>query len=838
MPISRHALLRGSAAMLALYGSTILCPAHAADEGAAPAPDAAPVEAAGNATIVVTGNRGARARTIADSPVPIDVISPDQLKATGASGLKDVLGSLIPSFTMPAQGGGGTSASVRPYAIRGLSGDYLLVLVNGKRRHTTSLINNLARVAGGSSPVDIDLIPVAAIGRLELLRDGAAAQYGSDAISGVLNILLDKTPEGGSFDTTAGQTWKGDGELIQQSVAWGTKIGADGGFIRLVAEGKFHEPAIRSRPVTTNIYPLLADGSADPREATSDHIIQQGYGRSNRDIAVNTSLNAEIPLSDSVTAYGFGTYSYRNIKDARGGFAPKNIASLPEIYPNGFQAYRRIWENDFQLTAGLRGTVGAWDWDLSTAYGKDNVKLGAEGTLNPSLGPTSPTAFYMGRQIVDLCVNNLDFSRGVDIGLAEPVQFSVGLEHRWERFENKAGEPDSYRNGLYVIPNDGTPFGNLNGGKLPPAGLVSFTGTTPDDAISLSRNNIAAYVDVGANVTKSWFVGIAGRAEHYDDSSGNTVSGKISTRYEITPSLAIRGGVNTGFRAPSLAQQGFSTTQNTGIINAQGVLETLQSKFLPVGSAQAILLGAKPLKPEKSLNFTAGITFEPSSNFRITIDAYQIRIKDRIVKTEQLRGAAVQAILSSQGFNDLAAAQYFTNAIDTRTRGFDAVAEYTLRTDSLGTFRPSIAYAYNKSKITHVIDNPAELAGIDIVLFGRQAKQDLLVSSPADKLIVGLDWSIGKLRANLKGSRYGKYIESGPIASADFAFPAKWIADADISYQVNNRINLAVGVNNLFNTYPKEKPESSWYEGTAVYGSFSPYGLTGGFYYARVGVTF
>ncbi|HKX22455.1 MAG TPA: TonB-dependent receptor plug domain-containing protein, partial [Rhizorhapis sp.] len=340
--------------------------------------------AAEGSAIVVTGNRGGRARTVADSPVPIDVIGADQLRTAPATGLKDVLGSLIPSFSQPAQGGGGTSASVRPFAIRGLSGDYLLVLVNGKRRHTTSLINNLSRISGGSSPVDIDLIPTNAIGQLELLRDGAAAQYGSDAISGVLNIILDSAPQGGRFEAQAGQSWKGDGELLQQSLSWGTAIG-DGGFLRISSEAKLHEPAIRARKVDGNIYPLLADGSPDPREATHSRIVQGGYGRSNRDIIVNTALDAELPLSDTVDLYGFGTYSYRNIKDARGGFMPSDPSSLPEIYPNGFQAYRRIWENDFQFTAGLRGTWGNWEWDLSSSYGKDNVKLGAEGTLNPSL---------------------------------------------------------------------------------------------------------------------------------------------------------------------------------------------------------------------------------------------------------------------------------------------------------------------------------------------------------------------------------------------------------------------------------------------------------------------
>jgi iron complex outermembrane receptor protein len=816
-------------------------PAEAAKGETLAAGSGAGVPAADAITeIVVTGARGARGRTVADSPVPIDVIGGADLRATGAAGLKDVLGSLIPSFTQPAQGGGGTSASVRPVAIRGLSGDYLLVLVNGKRRHTTALINNLSRVAGGSSPVDIDLIPTGAVGHIEVLRDGAAAQYGSDAISGVLNIILDKKSTGGSAETTVGQTFDGGGELLQQSASYGLPVGDKGGFLRLAGDVKLHNPAVRAVNYTGNLYPLLADGSPDPREASGDRIVQGGYGRSNRDVILNTSYNGELPLNETVTLYSYGTFSHRDIKDARGGFLPSNIASLPQIYPNGFQAYRRIWENDFQVSVGARGELWDWNWDVTTSYGEDNVKLGAENTLNPSIGPTSKTSFFMGRQISDLWVNNLDVDRDFQIGLAGPLQIAAGLEHRWERFQNQAGEPDSYRNGGYVVPSDGTPFGLLNGGNAAPAGLVSFTGTTPDDAISLSRNNVAAYIDVGADLLKGWYTGFALRAEHYDDSAGDTVSGKFTTRYEILPGLAIRGGVNTGFRAPSLAQEGFSTTQNTSTISASGGVDTFQSKFLPVSSPQAILLGAKPLKPEKSLNYTFGLTWELNDNLRITVDDYQIRIDDRIVKTEQLRGTAVQAILASQGFTDLAAAQYFTNAIDTYTRGIDVVAEFNQPTASYGIFKWSAAYSSNTSKILHVIDNPSELdsLGSDLILFGRQAQQDLLVSSSKDKVILGVDWLAGAFKTNLKAVRYGEYIESGPVASADQFFPARWIADLDVSYAINDRVNISVGATNLFNVYPKERATSVLYQGSGLYGSFSPYGIIGGFYYTRLSVRY
>ena len=799
-------------------------------------------------TIIVTGVRGGQARTVADSPVPIDVISRRELQATGRTGLKEILGNIVPSLTMPALGGGGTSASVKPIAIRGLSGDYLLVLVNGKRRHTTSLINNLSRISGGSTPVDVDLIPTNAVGRIEVLRDGAAAQYGSDAVSGVINIILDDAPKGGRFSITGGQQYSKGAPLLQTDLSYGTQLG-EGGFFRAAVEAKYHDRADSSADAVPRILPLV-NGQPDPREATLDHVYAGGYGRSNRDKMINGSYNAELPVGDTLQLYSFSTLSYRDIRDARGAYIPSStgyggqantngVSVLPQLYPTGFQAYRRIKETDFQVTGGLKGDLAGWAWELSSSFGQDHVWLGAENTLNPSIGPTSPANFYMGTQIQDLWVNNLDLSRDVEVGLAKPLSISVGAEQRWERFQSRAGEPDSYRNGGYEIPVDDTPFGQLYGGRYPSPGLVSFTGTSPADAASLSRNNLAGYVDLATNVTDAWFIGVAGRFEHYDDSAGNTVSGKVSTRYELAPGLAIRGGVNTGFRAPSLAQTGFSTTQNTTTVIGNTPVSTI-AKFLPVNSAAAMALGAQPLKPEKSLNYTAGITYEAGA-LHLTLDAYQIRVDDRIVKTEFLGtasngGTAIRDILIANGVTGVDSAQFFTNAIDTRTRGIDAVAEYTLRTSGLGAFRLSAAYSYSKTKILSIADNPAALSSLNVVLFGRQAQRDLVAALPRTKLVLTNDWSLGRVHALARATRYGRYTESSNVASGDRTFGGKWVADLDIGYDLTDRVTLAVGANNLFDTYPNRNGLIAA-DGSGAYGGFAPFGLSGGSYYARVGVS-
>jgi iron complex outermembrane receptor protein len=830
--------------------ATFTSPAFAQEAPPAPATTLTTPDASGGTddTIVVTGVRGGQARTVADSPVPIDVIGRRELQATGRTGLKEILGNIVPSLTMPALGGGGTSASVKPIAIRGLSGDYLLVLVNGKRRHTTSLINNLSRISGGSTPVDIDLIPTNAVGRIEVLRDGAAAQYGSDAVSGVINIILDDAPKGGRFSITGGQQYSKGAPLLQTDLSYGTQLG-EGGFFRAAVEAKYHDRADSSADAVPRILPLV-NGQPDPREATLDHDYAGGYGRSNRDKMVNGSYNAELPVGDTLRLYSFSTLSYRDIRDARGAYIPAStgyggqantngLNVLPQVYPTGFQAYRRIKETDFQVTGGAKGELAGWAWDLSSSFGRDRVWLGAENTLNPSIGPTSPTSFYMGTQSQDLWVNNLDLSRDVEVGLAKPLSISVGAEHRWERFQSRAGEPDSYRNGGYQIPVDDTPFGQLYGGRYPSPGLVSFTGTSPADAASLSRTNLAGYVDLATNVTDAWFVGVAGRFEHYDDSAGNTASSKISTRYELAKGLAIRGGVNTGFRAPSLAQTGFSTTQNTTTVIGNTPVSTI-AKFLPVNSAAAIALGAQPLKPEKSLNYTAGITYEAGA-LHLTLDAYQIRIDDRIVKTEFLGtasngGTAIRDILVANGVTGVDSAQFFTNAIDTRTRGIDAVAEYTLRTTGLGAFRLSAAYSYNKTKILSIADNPAALSSLNVVLFGRQAQRDLVVALPRTKLVLTNDWSLGRVHALARATRYGSYTESSNVATGDRTFGGKWVADLDIGYDLTDRITLAVGANNLFDTYPDRNGLIAA-DGSGAYGGFAPFGLSGGSYYARVGVS-
>lgn len=788
-------------------------------------------------SVISTGNRS-NTLTVADSPSPIDIISGEQIRKTGKASLREALGRIVPSFSAPAQSGGGTSNSVRPVSIRGLSGDHLLVLVNGKRRHNTAVYNNFARIASGSVPVDLDLIPTSAIERIELLRDGASAQYGSDAIAGVLNIILKRQASGGSASVTVGQQEDKPGDLTQTGINSGFALGDNGGFfntsldIRLQgpsyaagdAQGAWYYPVLNGQSV-----PFGTPGAvADPREQSVDRLLEKGYGRSNRDDVYNFSYNAELPVNDDLTLYSFSTYSDRSIVDTRGSFRATSVSSIPQIYPDGFAAQRLIDEKDFQFAAGGKGDLAGWAYDLSTTYGKDDVRLGAQNTLNASIGPASKTSFYLGAQEFEQWTTNLDVTRPFEIGLPKPLQLSAGIEHRWENYLQNAGEADSYRDGGYAYP-----VGHPRAGQQPSPGLQSFTGTSPGDAGSLDRDSYAFYVDAGSNLTERLYTSAAFRFEHYDDSSGNTVSGKLASRYELAPGLALRGTFNTGFRAPSLAQQIFSVTQNTGVLQADGTTRILQARYLPPGSAEAQALGGKDLEPEKSTNFSVGLSWEPTRNARVTLDAYRIEIKDRIVKSEIIQ------------VSDAYSAQYNLNGVDSRTDGIDLVSELHDDYGRFGQVRWSALYSYNRTTIRDIKESgAAALLARNYVTFGHQAQTDLTEGSPRDKLVLGSNWRVGDFTTDLQLIRYGKYTEAGTTAAADKQFSAKWITDLDISYLITDNLSAAIGANNLFGVRPdKQSPNlvrtnlagnPTEINNLDEYGAFSPYGLNGAFYYARL----
>jgi iron complex outermembrane receptor protein len=799
---------------------------------------AAPAQAKSlDAIKVTTGARGVQ-RTVTESPTPIDVIGGEELQKTGRPGLLSALNDMVPSFNSPAKSGNGTSYVISTGGLRGLNPDHTLILVNGKRRHRTASINVSGVVGKGSVPVDMNLIPTSAVDHIEILRDGAAAQYGSDAIAGVINVILKSDSSGGKADLMWGQNMdRADGDTTNASIGHGFALGDDG-FIYLAMDAKYQESSDRSEdiPESVQLY-YKTNGVADPREATADRHVTHNYGQPKQK-GFNVSYNAELGLGDDFRAYSFATYSKRQ-SDLEWSFrAPYSLNALTgpgignEPYPDGFSPILRIDETDFEFTAGLKGVWGEWDWDLSSSYGQNKSEREGLDTLNASLGPTSPTVFYLGALISDDWTNSLDFTRAVTLA-NRPLQVSWGLQHRYERYEIQAGEPLAYAAGDWVYP-----VGHPRAGSAPAPGAQGAITFQPSEAGSLRRNSGGVYTDFTWDVSDALSLGLAGRYEKFNDDAGETAIGKLTARYALTPTFALRGAASTGFRAPTLAQSLYAATNSSWRTLADGTRELYYAKTLPVDSEAAMALGAKPLTPEESTNLSVGFVFTPLRNLNITLDAYQIVLKDRITMTGTLSGDEVTAILTAAGVaSGVDSAQFFTNAIDTRTRGVDLVG--TLRTDleGWGRINWNLGYNYNETKITHIIDNPAELETLgDYELFDREA-QGNLTRTPKTKLLLGAAWSLDAFSLNVRVNRFGSFDVISTLAANDEHVDAKWIADLEASYALTDRLTWTVGANNLFNQYPKNIGVTAS-TGSGQYVTSVPYGFTGGSYYTKLSFNF
>ncbi len=788
-------------------------------------------ETAAASEVIVTGVRG-KTGTVADSPSPIDVIPGSDLANLGGNTtLRDALNALVPSFQVATVGSASWNSLLRPAGFRGLSGAHVLVLVNGKRRHNGALNDLSSAQDAGANPVDIDLIPVSAVDHIEILRDGAAAQYGSDAIAGVLNIILKSADHGGSISTTAGQRYpfepahgKIDGQSLQLNADHGFRLGDNGGFLDLAADVRQDRQTDRETPQSGNFY-FPVNGKPNPLETQINKA--QGVFGLPKFWKFDLSYNAAVPINNDLQVYSFSTYSRRNAWIGQNFRRPNSTNDIPEILPNGFTPWYTLDQNDYQVLAGIKGNLAGWGWDLSSTYGRDTAENGSTHTLNASLGPTSPRQFHTFTAIFQQWTNNFDISRSFDVGLPQPIQVSAGLEHRWEAYQTIAGDPLSYTDGGYIYPS-----GPLRGQHAAVGAQAAIT-MTPGDQAYLTRNNFAGYLDIGFNPTEKWYIDLAGRVEHYDDSSGNTVSGKASTRYEIFPGINLRGTVSNGFRAPSLAQEGYAQTSNQ-YTTVNGVSQYIVSKSVPIGSPIARALGANPLRPELSTSYSVGLTATPIPPLTFAIDPYLIDLNGRIAQTGFLQGKAVDAVLAANGFPSQAV-RYFANAINTQTQGVDVTGSYTADLGDAGVLRTTLGFNWNNTKITHVASNPSQLAKANLTLFDRASRGAITVAVPKTKLILGLDWTIDRWRVNLRETRYDQNEYLSDIISADQHFDAVWVTDLEVNYGITQSVNLAVGANNLFNTYPSknEIPNTTG----SLYSPISPFGYYGGFYYLRLSAT-
>lgn len=758
--------------------------------------------------------------TAAEKAVPVDVFTEEQIEsATGTTETNQIIQSLTPSFNFPRPTITDGTDSVRPATLRNLGPDQLLVLINGKRRHTSALVNVNNSVGRGSSGVDLNAIPAALIERIEVLRDGAAAQYGSDAIAGVINIVLKSGVDPVTLTLKGGTTTHSDGELLDASATWGAAVGR--GSVNLVAEYRDRQPTNRA--------------GHDPRDqvvagdAGNNAVPQPNHhwGDSEAQDLIGF-LNASIPVNDdgSTSFYAFGGASRR--EGSHGGFyrLALNNRNWPQIYPLGFLPLIEPTVVDYSGTAGVRGVIASnLFWDVSAQYGHNRFDFDIANSLNTSLGPTIPpnkTNFYAGSLEFNHFVGNLDLTREFEIGLAGPLNIAAGLEYRYENFQQIAGEPDSYRDG-------GSP--NQFGGRAE-IGAQVFPGFRPSNEVDADRDSYAAYLDFEADIVKSVRIGLAGRFEEYSD-FGNTSDGKVTLRFQPVQPLVFRAGASTGFRAPSLSQSFFSSTSTT-FLNVGGVLTPFEVATFPVNSPQARVLGAESLKPEESVNLSAGIVLSPVRALEFSADFWRIDIDDRIVLSGNFTGAAIAALLNPLGANG---GRFFTNAIDTETEGFDLTARYNWDLGSAGRLDLTGAYSKAKTEIARVSPTPPQLTGFQEVLFDRVVRRLTVCGQPEDNLRLGADWQKDRFGFLVRGSRYGEYCSFTNPASQDLTFSPEWLTDVELAYTWKP-LTFAIGAQNVFDNFPDLQIGADFNLGIFPYPRNSPFGMNGRFVYSRISYTF
>ena len=781
--------------------ATLAPTAVLAQEMPPPAPAAQDVQ-----TIVVTGTRSLNRRTL-DSESPVDVIGNKELLSTGSGELATVLSRLLPSMNFPRPSGADASDAVRPAQLRGLSPDQTLVLVNGKRRHTSAVVNVNGTLGRGSAPVDLNAIPLAAIERIEVLRDGAAAQYGSDAIAGVVNIILKRGAKGGEAEVVYGQYDAGDGEQATVRGSAGFNLGQDG-WVRIAVEAAERNATNRS----------FADPrpSAGPRQG----LITQRYG--DPDSRPRTLfVNSEVRINDDVDWYAFASYGERDTSSAatfRTAFTDNNRTTLRSpLYPEGFQPLLGSTSVDASIVTGLRGVAAGWRWDASLNHGRNRFTLDVNDTVNYSLGAASPTSFYAGELTSKQSLANLDVAREIPVSfMSGPLTVALGLEARHESYEIGAGEAGSY-------------FGS---------GAQGYSGFRPENAGENTRNNKSVYLNLEGDITSALSGALALRHERYSD-FGSTNSAKASARYAFTPTFALRGTASNGFRAPSLAQSFYTiTTTNTLLVNGTSAL--VETGTFPVGSTAARALGAQPLKAEKARNLSIGAQWQPTRNWTTTVDLYRIDIDDRIVFSSNLQLANAPALsraLAAQGVF-VGAARYFTNAVDTRTKGVDVVSTYRLNFAQGARADLTLAYNHNDNEVQGVAASPAVLSGQGLSLVDRQSINRLTVGSPKDKLGLTGDFTQGAWNGRAVVTRYGEFTVPQNDPALDQNYDPQWVLDLAASVRLN-QWRLTAGIDNVTNRYPAQVTSRANLNvnGTQPYSVWAPNGFNGRYFYVKAGYT-
>lgn len=771
--------------------------------------------------VVVTGTR-APARTAVNAPAPIDVLTSQQIQQSGRTETAQIIQLLAPSFNFPRPSVTDGTDHIRPATLRGLNADQVLVLINGKRRHTSALVNINGSVGRGSMAVDLNAIPPSAIDHIEILRDAAAAQYGSDAIAGVINIILKKDAPA-ELSAQVGQTARVDGRTEVVDGSYSVAL-PNSGYLNLSGELRNRDSTNRAGIDTRQQY-----FTGDPRNniPSLNNRIDSWVGDPKMHGGAGM-YNLGVPFGDSLQFYSFGGVSYSNGLAAGFFRRPLDDRTLRAFYPNGFLPLieSHIW--DASMAGGVRGQLAGWAWDLGSVFGRNSFRYNVDNSVNVSMGLNSPTTFYAGTMIFDQWTTTLDVQRDFDIGFAKPLSVAWGGEFRRDHYAIQAGDSASYMNGGVPI------LDGPDSGRVAATGAQVFPGFRPTDAQNAARNNVAGYVELTTNPWQQLLVDLAGRAEHYSD-FGSALAGKLAMRWEPVKGYALRGSISNGFRAPSLGQEFFSTT-STNFLVANGVSVPYDIRTFPVTSPEARALGAKPLRAETSMNYGAGIAIQPVQNLSFTADYYHINIDHRIVLSGNFIGKDIEALLQNAGFAGVNGGRFFTNAINTRTEGLDLVLQTGVNLADGASLRFTGGFNHNYTKVTHVDSTPPQLAKYQASLFDRTQRGLTEVAQPHDNLRLSADYEYRRFGAVVSESRFGSVTAISTDPKNDQTFSARWITDLALTYHFPSHISLTAGADNIFNVYPDRIIAPNSVGGIFVYSGLSPFGYDGAFYYARLTV--
>ncbi len=845
-------------AMGVVFAST---PVYAADEATGDDDDAQ--------VMVVIGSRAAP-RSVGDSPVPVDVISGDEFVKNGAQDMVSMLASVVPSFNVNAQPISDAATLIRPANLRGLPPDNTLILVNGKRRHRASVIAFLGGgISDGSQGPDVSVIPTIALKQVEILRDGAAAQYGSDAIAGVINFVLKDAPSGGMFEAKYGEFYEGDGNTVQFSANVGVPL-TEAGFANFSFEWKEQDPTSRSVQ-RDDALGLIAAGNDKVRTPAA-----QVWGTPEVNDDFKVWVNAGLDLGNEKEAYMFANWAERTVEGGfffrnphnRGGvfgsdrvddngtpddtsddvllgydalvgdmtgdmsgacpaiFTPVGQSILDQAayaqvaaddncytfnidFPGGFTPFFGGKVVDVSLTTGTKGVFSNdISYDVSAYIGENSSQFQINNTVNASLGPNTPTSFKAGSYTQREKAVNADFVKALDV-----TTLAWGVEWRQDTFEIGAGDAASFEIG--PLATQGFSSGS-NG----------FNGFSTRSQGSFSRHNVSAYFDIETEFTDDLLVDFAIRFEDFSD-FGTTTNFKLSSIYSFNEDFSLRGGISTGFRAPTIGQS--NVTNVTTAFDSS--LRLVDQATLPPTNPISVQLGGRQLQPEDSKSYSLGLVYESEDGLFITADFFHIEVTDRIAQTSDLAVSPADIdVLLAQGITDAAnftSIKFFTNDFDTTTKGLDLVISYTAEIISGTDTKFNFAYNHTTTEVDSF--NPAIIGATRV----KQLEENL----PEDKFTFTIaheqgDWD-SFFRINYYGDYYEAHLDAGSLPiDADSAFTV----DAEVAYNINEDLRLAIGAQNLFDEYPKDNPWSGIVG--AKYPVTSPYGFNGGFWYVKAQYSF